>query len=254
MPAWKPVSPPELLAPALHAWFRTPLGAAVLAAEQQLVARQLEECFGYHLLQLSVDDSLTLFADSRVQRCFKAGPVGGAGGEPFVQCRYDELPFDSDSLDVAIVHHSLEFCASPHAVLRELYRVLVPHGRLLLIGFNPWSLLGARLELAARFGQREHWQRHGLTARRLNDWLALLGFGCERTEYGFAQLPLHRTARAPRPDTGPQWRDYWPLGGIYLLSASKEVAAGIRLKPRWAAGRPRLVALPVVKPTSRTAA
>ncbi|MDX9874260.1 MAG: class I SAM-dependent methyltransferase [Spongiibacteraceae bacterium] len=253
MSAWRKVPSAAVSARALQDWFTTPLGAAVLAAERRLLMRQLDECFGYHLLQLSVDDSLTLFDGSRVQRCFRAGPVFRADGQPFIQCDYQSLPFDCDSLDVVIVHHSLEFCVSPHAVLRELHRVLVPHGRLLLMGFNPWSLLGARLRLAADFGRSVAWQRHSLTVPRLRDWLALLGFGCERVEYGFSQLPLHRTARQPAADEGPLWRDYWPLGGIYLLSARKEVAAGIPLKPRWTKGRPRLVALPVAKPTGRAA-
>jgi ubiquinone/menaquinone biosynthesis C-methylase UbiE len=36
----------------------------------------------------------------------------------------------------------LEFAAEPHAILREVDRVMMPVGRLVIVGFNPWSLWG----------------------------------------------------------------------------------------------------------------
>lgn len=252
MPEWKRLSAPEVLAPTLHDWFETPLGAAVLTAEQRLIDRALTDCFGYHLLQLGIDNRLTLFGSSRVQRCIKAGT---GATEVAVRCKLDALPFETDSIDVAILHHALEFSASPHAVLRELHRVIVPHGRLLMVGFNPWSPLGARLWLAGRLGQRHRWHQHWLSPARMHDWLGLLGFACERTGFAFHGLPTHRTAAWGVPgDASGHWLDYSPLGGAYLITAVKSVASGIQIKPRWTKMRPRLAALPVAKPTTTSAA
>lgn len=252
MSGWKRLSPAEVLAPASHRWFKSELGGAVLAQEQRLIDRRLGNCFGYHLLQLSVDNRLTLFGNSRIQRCFKAGPAPVSGPDTVVHCDWQALPFESDSIDVAIVHHALEFADSPHAMLRELQRVLVPHGRLLLIGFNPVSLLAARLWLAGQLDGDRRWHQHWLMPTRLQDWLALLNFAWEPAAFAFHRPPLKLAARWAGPPAAPAWHERWPLGGIYVMSAVKEVAAGIPLKPRWGRATPRLVALPVAKPTSRS--
>lgn len=250
MPTWKHQPPFEDLAPVLRAWFQTELGRAVLTAEQQLIDRCLDDCFGYHLLQLSVDNDLTFYDDCRVQRCFKAGavpPLGAAERALFVQCDVQELPFESDSLDAVIVHHAMEFAANPHAVLRELYRVIVPQGRIVLVGFNPWSLLGARMALG-RYRSGSIWRNHFLSVSRLHDWLQLLGFTMQRTDYGFHRPPLHRAG--PWAAREHAWARHWPGGGIYAITAVKEVSKFIPMKPLKAAPRPVLSPLSVPKPSA----
>ena len=78
-------------------------------------------------------------------------------------------------------------------MLRELYRVVVPNGRVILLGFNPWSPFGARMAMG-RWSSGSVWRNHFLSATRMNDWLQLLGFEIESTDYGFHRLPLQRTA------------------------------------------------------------
>ncbi len=247
MQLWK--RQPELaaVAPALRDWYATPLGQAMLAVERRLLARQLGNAFGYHLLQLGVDLELTLFEDCRVQRCFKAGPVGESGDGPFVRCDFEALPFESDSLDVVVVHHVLEFAHNPHAVLRELYRVVVPHGRILIVGFNPWSLFGLRMVLG-RFGEQPLWHNHLLAPARVTDWLQLLGFESERTDFGFHRLPFNRGAGWSMADGDNAWSRHWPMGGIYLITAVKEVVTFTPL--RQPLRLPRVAPLPVVNPAA----
>jgi SAM-dependent methyltransferase len=249
MQSWKREPQLETLAPPLHQWYQAELGRAVLGTEQRLLARGLTDCFGYHLLQLSVDNSLTLFRDCRVQRCFKAGPVRAplAPGDAFVQCNFHELPFESDSLDVVIVHHVLEFATHPHALLRELYRVIVPHGRILLVGFNPWSLFGVRM-LLGHWRRDSIWHNHLLSAPRVSDWLQVLGFEVEQTDFGFHRLPVNRIGLCGSGEAGDTWSRYLPSGGIYLITALKQVATFIPMKPRWV--RPAAVLSPLAKPSA----
>ncbi len=47
-----------------------------------------------------------------------------------------------DSIDLVFLPHTLEFSADPHQVLRETERVLIPEGRVIILGFNPLSSLG----------------------------------------------------------------------------------------------------------------
>lgn len=249
MQIWKRQPRLELLAPGLQAWYRTELGRALLATEEGMIGRRLTDCFGYHLLQLGVDPSLVLYRESRVQRAFVAARAGECSHAPFVRCGAEALPFETDSLDVVIVHHVLEFSANPHALLRELHRVTVPHGRILLLGFNPWSLFGLRMT-GGQLNRDSIWCNHLLSAPRVTDWLQLLGFESDRVDFGFHRPPLQRAARwfEGVDGRGQAWGRHWPLGGVYLITAVKQVAKFTPLRPRWAK-RPVLVPLPVAKPS-----
>lgn len=255
MPVWKHQPQIDSLALGLQQWFDTEMGCAVLSVERRLLARCLADCFGYHLLQLSANNNLDLFTDCRVQRCFKAGPVlpqagSGTTVAPFVRCSFEELPFETDSIDVAIVHHVPEFSADPHAVLRELYRVIVPGGRVILLGFNPLSPFGVRMAMG-RLRSGSVWRNHFFSAARMNDWLQLLGFETESVDYGFHRLPLHSAANWPAADaTDNMWSRHWPLGGIYAITAIKQVSKFIPIKPHWSSMRPVLVPLTAAKPST----
>jgi SAM-dependent methyltransferase len=258
MPAWKHQPQLDSLSSALRHWFETDMGRVVLAVERRLLTRCLADCFGYHLLQLSANNNLDLYGDCRVQRCFKAGPVNPDlaaqdGGAAFVRCSFEELPFETGSIDVALVHHVPEFSADPHAVLRELYRVIMPGGRVILIGFNPWSAFGARMVLG-RWRQGSVWRNHFFSATRMNDWLQLLGFETESIDYGFHRLPLHRAAHWPESgENDNAWSRHWPFGGIYVITAVKQVSKFIPLKPHWSTVRPVLTPLSAAKPSTRAA-
>ena len=100
------------------------------------------------------------------------------------------LPFADDSLDLVVLPHTLELSPDPHATLREVARVLVPEGRLLIFGLNPNSLWGWR-QTRARFW-RCFWHTRlflpesgeFIGTSRLRDWLHLLNFETEPIRYG----------------------------------------------------------------------
>jgi len=82
-----------------------------------------------------------------------------------------DLPFASDSIDVVLLPHYLEFQANPHSVLQEIERVLKPEGELYIFGFNPWRLrsLGLRTSI-----EDTPPIPNAISAHRLGDWLSLL--------------------------------------------------------------------------------
>jgi SAM-dependent methyltransferase len=145
--------------------------------------------------------------------------------------RYEELPFATHSIDLVVMPHILEFTEDPHQVLREVERVLVPEGHVVITGFNPASLWGVRQSLA-RIGASPYLPREGrfLSLPRVKDWLKLLSFDVERGRFGCYVPSVHSERWITRwrfmEKAGDRW---WPfLGATYMLTAVKRVR-GMRL-------------------------
>ena len=161
-------------------------------------------------------------------------------------------PWQAESLDLVVLPHALERSADPHACLREVERVLIPEGHVLITGFNPLSLWGWHQSGALRRQGVGHGLGQSLIAyRRLRDWLRLLGFEVQVSRFG-GWTPAWRQERwMQRMDwmdrAGERW---WPIfGGVYLLMATKRVHGGRLLESRpWRKVRsPAATTVPVAR-------
>lgn len=145
-------------------------------------------------------------------------------------------PVASDSAAVVILRHVLEQVDDPAPVLAEAERVLMPFGRLLVTGFNPWSLCGLR-GLAERFGThpRDWWPEHLRSVNELRHALSCLPMQVEAVTTAFFRLPLerrwalHHTQLMER--IGPRLLPR--AGGVYCLAASKRRFAVRPLRVQW---------------------
>lgn len=233
---------------ALEQWFEGTVGAYVLALERRHVQRFLPDMFGYHLVQVGMPGKADFGESSRIHHRVMLGTEAGAYVGA-VLTEADRLPLASDSIDVIILPHVLEFAANPHRVLREAERALIGEGHLLVLAFNPWSLWGIwRLLLGWR--RRAPWNGRFYTVARVRDWLSLLDFdivGVER----FAFCPPLRRA-AGRMD----WLEYlgaalWPrLGADAMIVARKRVLPLTPVRHRWQARR-TLIAAGLAEPSTR---
>lgn len=170
------LAPPSAAQRAMQAWFATGPGAAVLDAEGAS-CRALAAPVGFRLAHLGVAPGFGV-GDCFAQPwrfSFVAAPASGVDGVVV----FDALPLPSDTIDVVVLHHALDFSDHPQAVLAEAARVLRPGGRLILLGFNPYSRLGVTKWLASPWREASVWRHNSLRRARLADWLALLGFGVE---------------------------------------------------------------------------
>jgi SAM-dependent methyltransferase len=223
----------------LSEFLRSPAGRYVLDWEQQQLDNAVTDIFGYHAMQLGLPEIDTL-RENRMQLRFCAADHALDPPEPDQRAghhrvaiinRYEELPFATHSIDLVVMPHILEFTEDPHQVLREVERVLVPEGHVVITGFNPVSLWGARQSLA-RVGASPYLPREGrfLSLPRVKDWLKLLSFDVERGRFG-CYVPSVRSDRwitrwRFMEKAGDRW---WPfLGAIYMLTAVKRVR-GMRL-------------------------
>ncbi|WP_444927380.1 class I SAM-dependent methyltransferase [Microbulbifer sp. TRSA002] len=235
-------SPLGKVCPALSHWFSSSLGEEILSQQLALAQPLVEGFFGYHFLQASVTQSVDFGASSRINHRFRLGATSEQGGAAIVE--FEQLPLPADSIDVVLLHHLLDFSSHPHQVLREAARVLIPGGHMLLIGFNPFSLLGLSRLL---FSRGAYQRGNQLRAARIADWMNLLDLQAERVDRGFFRLPLQqkellsKTAWMERLGS----RLHLPWGGFYIIVARKEVARVRTIKINWRAERkPALVATP----------
>ncbi len=220
----------------LSEFLRSAAGQYVLDWEQLHLDAAVADIFGYHALQLGLPDIDALRENRMPLRFCAANSVPESPpriGQPKVAVihRYEELPFATHSIDLVVMPHILEFTEDPHQVLREVERVLVPEGHVVITGFNPVSLWGAR-QYMTRLGASPYLPREGrfLALPRVKDWLKLLSFDVERGRFGCYAPSVRQERWLARwqfmEKAGDRW---WPfLGAIYLLTAVKRVR-GMRL-------------------------
>lgn len=152
----------------------------------------------------------------------------------------DALPLPDASIDRVLVVHALEATANERDQLREIWRVLAPGGRVMLVVPNRQGIW-ARSETTP-FGYGRPFGRSQLTALLREAMFSPLGWTEALCVPPFRLRPLLRT--------GVTWerigRVLWPaFAGVLIVEATKQLYQGIparepsrRLKPAF---RPALI-------------
>ncbi|MDT3677422.1 MAG: methyltransferase domain-containing protein [Burkholderiaceae bacterium] len=214
-----------------HNWLASPPGRYVLAWQQAHFDAAVSDLFGFHALQLGapgVDALRDNRMPHRMHACRLEDLAEGFVPELLVE-HFEELPIATESLDLVVLPHVLEFAADPHQVLREVDRVLRPEGRVIVSGFNPVSLWGMRQWWTRSIAADAFVPRDGqfIALPRLRDWFKLLSFEFHRGRYGCYRPPCRTQKWLDRTrfmeDAGDRW---WPIcGALYVVSAIKRVRA-----------------------------
>ena len=261
----------------LQDWFQTPRGRYMLDWERQQLDQVVADIFGFHAVQLGLSALDALAANRMPHRWHlcagddhlatgaqpspghsTTGVVSGqrgAGAAPATAlvCDFAALPFPANSLDLVVLPHTLELNADPHATLREVERVLVPEGRVVICGINPvslWGLRQRRAHLYKKLGFGKLFLPDAgefIGYRRLRDWLRLLSFEVEAGSFG-----CYRPAVSTDKWLGRyQWMDpvgerWWPIfGAVYFLVAVKRVRGIKLIGPVWKAAPSSISTAPV---------
>jgi SAM-dependent methyltransferase len=235
----------------LEDWYASPLGLELAAQEHECLERMLRDLFGYYLLQVGLNAGFSeAIAASRIRQRILLPPAmcpSALGLQ--IAARGEQLPVASDSVDAVFLPHALDFAADARQVLREVDRVLIPEGRVLIVGFNALSLWG--LWGTLRRQGRVPWCGGFLTPYRVADWLSLLGFDVEMQETMMFRPPWRRALLRDLSFLDSVGRRLWPvLGGVYAIRAVKRVSTLTPLRPSW---KTRRAVLPsgAVEPTAR---
>lgn len=131
----------------LQSWLATPLGRSLIEHERRVVEEAFDGIFGEECLQLGLwGDTQSFLSFSRTQRTMLLAPgVNGlTDAARCVAAELHRLPIASDSVDLVFLPHTLEYSTRPHAILREVHRILRSDGHLIALGFKQGGLWGVR--------------------------------------------------------------------------------------------------------------
>ncbi len=223
----------------MHQWLQSPTGSYLLDWEQQRCDEAVADVFGYHSLQLGLPMLQGLRANRMPQRWLAVDSTAAAAAAlaefpVHAVLEPSALPFAESSLDLLVLPHTLETTSDPHGALREVARVLVPEGRVVIFGINPASWWGIQSVFTPR-GNRLPDVRSAIGYWRLRDWLRLLALDVQAVEFG-----CHRPAvQSAQWHQRWRWMDAlgeraWPiLGGVYCVVAPTRLPGMRLLGPTW---------------------
>ena len=219
-------------------WYSSSLGKRLAQSEKQVLDEVLADLFGYYLLQCGCPE---IKAESEAGNWLKTSRVSTRicldyDNNQGVSCQANlaHLPVKADSIDIVILPHVLDFSVEPHQVLREAERVLIAEGHVVILGFNPWSLWNV-IRLFLFWTKQAPWNARFLSASRVMDWLALLGFDVIQCKGYFHQLPV----QSERLNNKMGFLEnlvqrFLPnMGAGYVLVARKRVETLTPIRPRW---------------------
>lgn len=176
-------------------------------------------------------------AASRARRAFMPAAMAEAGGLPSghnaeLVDMERKFPLDDAAEDCVLAIHALEFCPDAQAMLRELWRILTPRGRLILLVPNRRGLW-AHSEKTP-FGHGQPYSR-----RQLAEMLGKNGFDFgEIAEYAhFLPHKANRLTPVSKIYEKLAKRFFPYFGGVLLVEAQKRLynpllqEAGLKRRP-----------------------
>lgn len=202
-------------------WLNSKAGQALFRQECLQAQAVLERVFGDQIVQIgSWGESGRLLDAARTQAAIILSNDTSAQADAYSQP--EQLAILTDSVDAVLLPHTLETSPRPHAVLREVHRILRPDGRLIVLGFNPHSWWGIRHRFSMH-GYPQGVRRH-ISRRRLKDWLRLLSLNIDEVRPCYLRPPRNSAMRLL------QRGGYF--ANAYLLMARKETIPVTVVRPR----------------------
>jgi SAM-dependent methyltransferase len=161
----------------LFACYQSPKGRLLQNLEAAYLQRSITVSCQQIIVQIGGLGFENEFIDFSLYKNFTVIDAKGFGFESVkkIQAKAYQLPLGTESVDMIIVPHLLEFDAQRFQTMREIERVLKPEGLLVIISFNPWSLW-VRYQYLLDIKMADTWSGHFISRSRILDWLKLLNF------------------------------------------------------------------------------
>jgi ubiquinone/menaquinone biosynthesis C-methylase UbiE len=137
---------------------------------------------------------------------------------PQIRAHHHELPLLADSIDFVVVYHALDFAVQTKMILKELWRILAPEGKLIIIGYNPKALFGLPEPIQERFNTAQNQPIHAISSL-----VKQQGFTQENYKTFYFQPPIKNKKLLNKLSVFEMIGKFcWPYWGmVYLLIANK---------------------------------
>lgn len=211
-------TPEKLIAPA--SWSELPWGEYYRDALEFRLSPWWPKLFGFHLLKVG---QLSSEIDAGKCAISHQVNVGDCGGNMQVIADPYCLPFADKAVDACLLAHTLSYAQDPHRLLREVDRVLIDDGWLILSSFNPISLAGLG-KLMPVVRHRQPYASRMFSQMRLLDWLSLLNYEVLE-QVRFQVLPWHRQG-------GRMLSTHLPALGCLSLFVARKRTFPLTLNPQ----------------------
>ena len=226
----------------LSRWYAKPLGQAILKQEKDLVDYSISNLFGYFLVQLDSPCHVNLMDSSRIQHKVLVAAESNQmmiDLDPhyhFVQADLDYLPIGNEKADVVLLPHTLERVEDPYYLLRQVDRILVAEGHVVITGFNPYGCLMMRQRHIKKAPAFTEIKLERLS--RVKEWLEVLGYDIELQQYSTVTCFAQRENSATWMK-GLEWLERQlakiglQFGNVYCLVAKKRVDSPTFVGTTW---------------------
>lgn len=225
----------------LSDFYQTPKGRSLLTDERLLIEKSLEKVFGYYLVQLGISSNEDLIQNSRISRKVIADSVfpthlSAEKVQEFVQTDLNYLPFKDDSVDAVVMTHTLESVSDPYHLLRQVDKMLVPEGHILITGFNPFGCQVIRQKMGEN--RLIFKQANLVKESRVVDWLNVLGYQIQKISYSSLSC-VTKDIATYQPSRFLLAMEYCmdkvglDLGNLYCILAKKKVGSPTPVGLNW---------------------
>lgn len=151
----------------------------------------------------------------------------------------EDLPLANGSMDGILLAHCLEHSADPHALLHEVWRVLAPGGRMLIVVPNRRGMWARAERTPFGHGQPFSWSQLR-KALRDNSFEPTRWLGALYTPPSQGRMAV-RTLESVEPWGNRLWRNFC---GVIVVEAQKQMFVGA------AATRPNKRRVPILLPAA----
>jgi SAM-dependent methyltransferase len=161
----------------LFALYQTPRGKLLQTMEANYLRRSITVSCKQQQVQVGGLGWENEFVDFSLYQNYLIldGKAMGNANALKVTAKAFNLPIQTESMDLVVLPHILEFDARRFQTLREVNRILRPGGELVMLNFNPFSL-SVRFQFLWDRKLADSWRAHFITKARVLDWLKLMNF------------------------------------------------------------------------------
>ncbi|WP_347987162.1 methyltransferase domain-containing protein [Methylomonas sp. AM2-LC] len=177
----------------LFTLYQTPRGKLLQTMEARYLKRSITSSCKQKQLQVGGLGWETDFIDCSLYENYLILDGKGVGCDCAlkVNAKAFSLPIMTESMDLVILPHILEFDAHRFQTMREVNRVLKPGGELIILNFNPFSF-SVRCQFLWDRKLADSWRAHFIPRSRILDWLKLMNFEVTATvEFGLDTFKIN---------------------------------------------------------------